>query len=105
MEKYPCPSCGAKTISFWQKQFSGPLRKIKCSSCGVAVSVPWLHNLLLSLLGSVAVPLCGVGALALVGNFHSLLSMLAVFLTGAILPLLPIAWLSHRYVPLVVRKA
>lgn len=105
MENYLCPSCDAKTISFWQKQFSGALRRLKCSSCGVAVSVPWLHNLMLNLLGSVAVLLFGVGALVLVGEFHSLLSMLGVFLIGATLPLFPIAWLIHHYVPLITKKA
>jgi len=102
---YNCPACGNPTFSFWQKQFLGPLRKIECQSCGVAVSVPWARNVLFSFLVGLLPPLVGVGAVALVGEFASLWSMVGVFALGTLIASAPFLWLYHRYVPLVVKKA
>ena len=36
-----CPHCNEPSISFWQKQCLGPIKRIRCSECGAGISVFW----------------------------------------------------------------
>ncbi len=49
MVKYPCPHCGALTISGLRKAFLGPGSHTTCSECGKKVSVPVGRSLLASI--------------------------------------------------------
>ena len=107
MKMYECPNCGELTFSYWQKQFLGPARTIRCRACDARVSVPWLRSSIFVILGSVVSLFAGLVALMMVapGSLAGLGVALAfvVFVVGAALAVVPIAWLYGRYVHLVQR--
>jgi hypothetical protein len=41
MMSYPCPHCGQRTISFWQRVSLGPAWPTRCQGCRGRVGVPW----------------------------------------------------------------
>jgi len=97
---YKCPLCSADSFTFWQKQWLGPARSIKCRACGGAVSVPWL--------GAV-VAIVPIAVLASAGTIvGATLAGNAGFAVGGVLGILLGFAISsplyHRYVPLVARK-
>lgn len=41
MKKFDCPHCNKPTISWWRKQFLGPIRGTRCRECDAEISVSW----------------------------------------------------------------
>lgn len=39
-------------MTFWQKQFLGPLKKLSCRDCGTLVSVPWAMSAFVIIIAS-----------------------------------------------------
>ncbi len=96
---YECPWCRRKSFSFWQKQWLGPTREIKCTACTRKVSVPWgkahiaASPLLVGAIFGLVVwgPLLGEGKLGILFG--------GIF--GAVFGMLLTAPIYHLYVPLV----
>lgn len=100
---YRCPSCGAPTITFWQKQLLGPAKTIRCSNCNARISVSWTAGLLytaLLLAQFFAVLLVG---LAVWDKYDLAAASAAVVLASAPFFAL-IAVVQHRFVELIVRR-
>jgi hypothetical protein len=104
MPRYSCPSCGAKTFTYWAKQFIGPMRRVRCSSCNSLVSVgPGLSSAVLLLGPLVAFAGGAVGAVALIE--FGILAAGTGFVAGGLIASVPSCWVWHRYVPLVRKDA
>ena len=96
---YECPWCRRKSFSFWQKQWLGPARAIKCTACTRKVSVPWgkAHIAASPLLLGAIFGMVVWGPMLGEGNFGILFG--GIF--GAIFGMLLTAPIYHLYVPLV----
>ena len=96
---YECPWCRRKSFSFWQKQWLGPARTIRCGACSREVSVPWgrahiaASPLFLGAIFGMVVwgPMLGEGKLGVLFG--------GIF--GAVFGMLLTAPIYHMYVPLV----
>jgi VIT1/CCC1 family predicted Fe2+/Mn2+ transporter len=104
MKKFDCPSCLQPTFSLWQKMTLGPARKIICSNCGAAVSVPWLKSTLVIILFSFFPPIGAIAPFFFVSHHESIISLFITMLVGAILGIVLLSWLYSRWVPLVEKK-
>ncbi len=104
MNKHPCPSCDAPFISVWQKLWLGPLREIKCKSCGAFISVPWLISMLVMGIGALAPWGFGFLAYSVVSKPTSALVFILSFFSGFILGTVLFFWFYNRYVPLVIKR-
>jgi hypothetical protein len=109
MENYNCPSCGEKTISFWQKQFTGPLKKIKCKNCDALISVSWFRSFFIIFLG-MFIPLIIAWTIFIFLPYlmdikYPKNGIYWTFTIGLILGLVIVVWSYHRFVPLVKKDA
>ena len=109
MENYSCPNCREKSISFWQKQFAGPLKKIRCKSCNALISVSWIRSFLVIFFGTF---FSWAFAMAIFISMSNLLDinlplngLYWALVVGFFLGLVIAIWLYHRFVPLVRKDA
>lgn len=88
MEKLECPRCHQRTIPAWRKQVLGPATSATCPGCGGKVGVP-----IAALLS--ATPF--LAALIAVQFINPVAVSAVVLVAGAV----TMAWLHHKYVPLI----
>lgn len=101
---YNCPNCDEPTISYWRKQFLGPARSIRCSSCNAKISVSWASgflSMLLLLVHTVVAFLAGLAAWDMYGILAALIAILLASVPFVALG----AFIQHRFAKLVVRGA
>jgi hypothetical protein len=101
MRNYHCPVCHQPTFSFWQVQFTGPLRTHRCSACNSRVSVPWLLPSAFGGLAVIATGLGGFGALWLLGALGFSGDPTVPFVIGTIVSPLPVLLLYGKLIYLV----
>jgi hypothetical protein len=91
MQNYECPHCHQATISFWRRQFMGPVTPAACSNCGAKVYVPMsgVWTVFPILLVAVLSPWIDTRPL-----FWVLMAVAAIITM----------YLSSKYVPLVEKK-
>jgi VIT1/CCC1 family predicted Fe2+/Mn2+ transporter len=87
----------------WQKMTLGPAKKIQCSNCGAAVSVPWLKSTLVIVLSSFFPPIGAIVPFIFIPQHGSIISFLVTILVGALAGLFMLGWLYSRWVPLVAK--
>lgn len=105
MHKHKCPNGGYPAVTVWQKLRLGPLKKIRCKSCGAFISVPWLKSLMIIGLGTWTPLFSGLLALGLVPKNSGAVVAIVILAFGAVLGTLLFFWLYDRYVPLAVKRA
>ena len=95
---YECPWCHDRTFSFWEKQWLGPKKTLRCSKCTRQVTVCWQRAQI------AAVPVLLLGFLGMLCGKAFFATWPAVALgawLGITLGMLITAPLYHFYVPLV----
>ena len=105
MNKHSCPNCGSPSVAVWQKLGLGPLKKIKCKSCGAFITVPWFKSLIVIGLGTLIPLFGGLLALGFVPEKAGGLATVAGVSLGVVLGTLLFFWVYNRYVPLMVKHA
>jgi len=105
MNKHNCPNCGSPSVTVWQKLGLGPMKKIKCKSCGAFITVPWFKSLVIIGLGTLTPLFGGLFVFGVVPNNAGAVATVAGFSFGFVLGTLLFLWLYNRYVPLVVKHA
>ena len=100
-----CPRCRRRAFSTWRKLTIGPLKRVPCESCGVALSVAPLSSVVLIVLASFAGVLGGIVALTAISGSFTLGVPLAVYVIGGVAATVPFMWLYAQFVPLVARDA
>jgi hypothetical protein len=103
MKKFECPNCSQPTFTVWQKMTLGPARKIYCSNCGAAVSVPRLRSTIVIILSSFFPPIGAIAPFIFIPQHGSVSSFLITLLAGALAGFYIFGWLYSRWVPLVLK--
>lgn len=99
-----CPACGIQGLSVARRLGLGSARSVACRACDARISVGRAAELVVAVLGQLAVLGGGLAALLVVGTFTSVVVMGATFMAGALVGVAIWLWMSHRFVPLVVRE-
>ena len=101
MKNHKCPNCNQPTIPYWKKATIGPLKKIKCVSCGALISVPIRISIFIIILSQLSALSGGILAMYV----SSTPSILIPFILGSIIGVLPFFIIYNNIVPLVIKSA
>jgi len=110
VQRYSCPRCGEKTISFWQKQFAGASSRMSCGGCGAQLAIPSGRSFLAAAAATLSPALGAVVAYAAWVQFspqtlHEIWEIYATLLAGLSVGGVVAVWARHRFVPLICKDA
>ena len=88
---FECPNCKEKTIKKWSKFCLGPVRSVRCDSCGKKVSIPYKS------LYFMAAYLIFIFAIPRLIEFNHYLFIAIIIVTVLV------SYLLYKYVPLIVK--
>jgi len=103
-----CPMCGQRACSDLRKFSLGPGKPVQCRECGARISVSWATGGVVFVLLNATASLGGflvLGAYTKFVGAVSFLGALALVVFGAIILVVPLAWVYMRHIPLSVRDA